>query len=231
MLARYFVGAQLFVPAIALVLCAFSWTKNALFFTKTRAEVLRGEERCVLAGAPIDAATSCTEPRAHLWVVSLCVGIEPCRSGIDTGGRESHNNPGESRSSKQLTGHRICLIESHGRNSKGRFAPSWNTVISREATTVIEKFVGQTAVETLMMVRRRGDLITTAAPEELVAIQVRQWPALRSEKWRRARRCWQGASWCSGFWDPRSTVKERTDSRFLVDFHAGVQRPLAGRIS
>jgi hypothetical protein len=155
------------------VLCAFSWTKNALFFTKMRAEVLRGEERCVLAGAPIDAATSCAEPRAQMWVVSLCVGIEPCRSGIDTGGREATTTLGRSRASKRLTGHRICLIESHGRNSRGRFAPSWNTVISREATTVIEKFVGQTAVETLMMVRRRGDLITTAAPEELVAIQVR----------------------------------------------------------
>jgi hypothetical protein len=46
----------------------------------------------------------------------------------------------------------------------------------------------------------------------------------------RARRCWQGASWCSGFWDPRSTMKQRADSRFLVDFYASVQRPLAGRI-
>lgn len=58
-------GAHLLVVAGALVLCAISWIYNALFFTSTRAEVLRVEERCVVAGASMDAATSCAEARAN----------------------------------------------------------------------------------------------------------------------------------------------------------------------
>jgi hypothetical protein len=53
------------VVAAGLVLLAFSGLKNALFYTKTRAEVLRIEDRCVPAGAPMHAATNCTETRSR----------------------------------------------------------------------------------------------------------------------------------------------------------------------
>ena len=53
------------IVAGALVLCAIVWIRNALFYTSTQAEVLRVEERCVVAGAPMDTATSCAEARAN----------------------------------------------------------------------------------------------------------------------------------------------------------------------
>jgi hypothetical protein len=46
-------GGYLLVVAGALVLCAIVWIYNSLFYTSTPAEVLRVEERCVVAGAPI----------------------------------------------------------------------------------------------------------------------------------------------------------------------------------
>jgi hypothetical protein len=56
---------RVLIVAAGLVLLAFSGLKNALFYTKTRAEVLRVEERCVPTGAPVDAATNCAEARAN----------------------------------------------------------------------------------------------------------------------------------------------------------------------
>ena len=53
------------VVAAGLVLLAFSALKNALFYTKTRAEVVRIEERCVPAGATLDAAINCASARSN----------------------------------------------------------------------------------------------------------------------------------------------------------------------
>ena len=58
-------GGHLLVVTGALVLCAIVWINNALFYTSTQAEVLRAEERCVVAGAPMETATSCAEARAN----------------------------------------------------------------------------------------------------------------------------------------------------------------------
>jgi hypothetical protein len=57
-------GGHLLAVAGALVLCAIAFINNALLYTSTLAEVLRVEERCVVAGAPMETATSCAEARA-----------------------------------------------------------------------------------------------------------------------------------------------------------------------
>ena len=53
------------VVVAGLVLLAVAGLKNAFFYTKTRAEVLRVEERCVPTGAPMEAATGCVEARSN----------------------------------------------------------------------------------------------------------------------------------------------------------------------
>jgi hypothetical protein len=53
------------VIAAGLVLLTLSGLENALFYAKTRAEVIRIEERCVPAGVHLDAATTCAEARAN----------------------------------------------------------------------------------------------------------------------------------------------------------------------
>ena len=65
---RSFLAGYRFVHVLVvgagLILLAFSGLKNALFYTKTRAEVLQVEDRCVPTGAPMDAATNCVEARS-----------------------------------------------------------------------------------------------------------------------------------------------------------------------
>jgi hypothetical protein len=56
-------GAQLLVLAGALVLCGIAWINNAIFYTRTPAEVLRVEERCFVAGTPKESAINCTDAR------------------------------------------------------------------------------------------------------------------------------------------------------------------------
>jgi hypothetical protein len=63
LMGSFFSGLRvghLLVVAGALVLCAIAWLNNVLCFTSTPAEVLRVEERCVLADVP----TGCAEARA-----------------------------------------------------------------------------------------------------------------------------------------------------------------------
>ena len=55
---------HILVVAAGLILLAFSGLKNALFYTKTRAEVLRIEERCVPAGSHLNAAINCAGARS-----------------------------------------------------------------------------------------------------------------------------------------------------------------------
>jgi hypothetical protein len=54
-----FRSVRLLIVAAGLILFAYSRISNALFYTKTIAEVLRTEDRCVPAGAHFDAATDC----------------------------------------------------------------------------------------------------------------------------------------------------------------------------
>ena len=54
----------LLVVVVGLVVLAYSAVMNALFYTKTRAEVVRVEEKCALAKVPVEEATNCPDARA-----------------------------------------------------------------------------------------------------------------------------------------------------------------------
>ena len=53
-------GGHLLVVAGALVLCGIAFLNNAVFYTSTRAEIVRVEEQCSVGDVPTD----CAEARA-----------------------------------------------------------------------------------------------------------------------------------------------------------------------